>query len=88
METEILKQKIQKYVRLPGSEIVIFPKSLEHFAFKHLNPITAGSCIVDSDKKKVFCFGASITLDLQADEKEDTKLATIQLFGDIDIKKI
>lgn len=87
METKISQEQIQKYIRLPGYEIIIFSKSLEHFAFKHLNPITAGSCIVDAEKKKVFCFGVSITLDLQADEKEDTKLATIQLFGDMDTKK-
>lgn len=81
METKTLQEQIQKYVRLPGNEIVIFPKSLEHLTFKHLNPITAGSCIVDGDRKKVFCFGVSITLHLQADEKEDTKLATLQIFG-------
>lgn len=82
METNILSGIIQKYVRLHGNEIIIFSKSIEHLAFKHLNPITAGSCIVDGDKKKVFCFGVSITLHLQADEKEDTRLATLQIFGE------
>lgn len=76
------EEKIQKYVRLPGNEIIIFSKSLEHFAFKHLNPVTAGSCIIDVDKKKVHCFGVSISLHLEADEKEDTKLATLQIFSD------
>lgn len=75
------EEQIQKYVRLPGNEIIIFPKSLEHFAFKHLNPVTAGSCIIDTKKKKVHCFGLSITLHLQADEKEDTRIATEQIFG-------
>lgn len=82
METKILKEQVQKYVRLPGNEIVIFSKSLEHLAFKHLNPVTAGSCIIDTAKKKVHCFGLSITLHLEADEKEDTRLATLQIFGD------
>jgi hypothetical protein len=77
-----LKDQIQKYVRLPGNEIIIFSKQLEHFTFKHLNPVTAGSCIIDARKKKVHCFGLSITLHLQADEIEDTRLATLQIFGD------
>lgn len=76
------EEQIQKYVRLPGNEIIIFSKSLEHLAFKHLNPVTAGSCIIDAKKKKVHCFGLSITLLLQADEKEDTRLATLQIFGE------
>lgn len=75
------EEQVQKYVRLPGNEIIIFSKSLEHLAFKHFNPVTAGSCIIDADKKKVYCFGLSITLHLQADEKEDTRLATLQIFG-------
>ena len=82
METKILQEKIQKYMRLDGNEIIIFSKHLEHLAFKHFNPITAGSCIIDADKKKVHCFGLSISLHLQADEKEDTRLATLQVFGD------
>lgn len=82
METNILPGQIQKYVRFSGNEIIIFCKSIEHLAFKHLNPITAGSCIIDPKKRKVHCFGLSITLHLQADEKEDTKLATLQIFGD------
>lgn len=82
METKILQEQIQKYVRLSGNEIIIFSRSLEHLAFKHLNPVTAGSCIIDAEKKKVHCFGLSITLHLQADQKEDSKFATLQIFGD------
>lgn len=70
METKLLPGQIQKYARLPSNEIIIFSKSLEHLAFKHLNPVTAGSCIIDAKKKKVHCFGLSITLHLQADEKK------------------
>ena len=76
------EEEVQKYVRLPGNEIIIFSKSLEHLAFKHFNPITAGSCIIDAKKKKVCCFVLSITLLLQADEKEDTRLATLKIFAD------
>jgi len=76
-----LKDQIQKYVRLPGNEIIIFSKLVEHFTFKHLNPVTAGLCIIDPQKKKVNCFGQSMTLRLQADEENDTRLATLQIFG-------
>lgn len=78
----ILKGQIQKYVRLPCNEIILFSKTLDHSTFKHLNPVTAGSCIIDARKKKVHCFGESITIHLQADEKEDTRIATMQIFGD------
>ncbi len=64
------------------NEIIIISKSVEHLTFKHLNLITAGSCIIDAKKKKVHWCGLSIPLHLQADEKEDTKLATLQIFGD------
>ena len=76
------EEQVQKYVRLPGNEIIIFPKSLEHLAFKDFTPVTAGACIIDAKKKKVYCFGLSISLHLEADEKEDTKLSTLQIFGD------
>jgi len=82
MQTKILPAPIQKYVKLPGNEIIIFPKSIEHFTFKHLNPVTAGLCIIDAKKRVVSCFGLSVTLHLQADEENDTKLATLQVFGD------
>ncbi|NOT93914.1 hypothetical protein [Ferruginibacter sp.] len=75
------EEQVKKYVRLPGNEIIIFSKSIEHLAFKHLNPVSAGSCIIDAQKKKVHCYGLSITLHLQADEKEDTRLATTLIFG-------
>jgi hypothetical protein len=77
-----LTEQLQKYVRLAGNEIIIFSTSLEHLVFKHLNPVTAGSCIIDARTKKVHCFGLSVTLLLEADEKEDTRLASLQVFGD------
>lgn len=73
---------IQKYVRLPGNEIIFFPRLIEHFSFKHLNPVTAGLCIIDAKKRVVNCFGLSITLHLESDEENDSKLATRQVFGD------
>ena len=51
------EEQVQKYVRLPSNEIIIFSKSLEHLAFKHLNPVTAGSCIIDAKKRKCIVLG-------------------------------
>ena len=73
---------IQKYVRLPGNEIIIFSMLLQHSTFIDIKPVTAGICIIDPEKKKVNCFGQSMTLLLQADEVNDTRLATLQIFGD------
>ena len=33
---KVFEEQVRKYVRLPGNEIIIFSKSLEHLAFKHL----------------------------------------------------
>ena len=77
-----MKEEIIKYVRLPGNDIIIFSKLLKHSAFIDFNPVTAGLCIIDGEKRKVDCFGESITLQLKADKEEDTRLATQQVFGD------
>ena len=70
----------QKYVRLKEyDEIIIFPCVIEHSRFKHMNPISAGFCYVHADK--IFCFGASYSLNLEANEKEDSFKATYQIFG-------
>ena len=81
METKPSPIAIQKYVCLPGNEIIIFSKFLQHSIFKHFKPVTAGLCFIDSEKRKVYCYGESITLRLQADKEEDTRLATLQMFG-------
>lgn len=82
MQTKTSTAPMQKYVRLPGNEIIFFPRSIEHFTFKHLSPVTAGLCVVDTKKRIVNCFGLSMTLHLQADEENDTSLATLQVFGE------
>ncbi len=48
---------IQKYVRLPGNEIIIFSMLLQHSTLIDLKPVTDGLCIVDPEKMKVDCFG-------------------------------
>jgi hypothetical protein len=72
---------IQKFVRLPNNEVIIFSNKIEHVAFSKLNPVSAGFCVIDIDDKRVNCFGESHTLQLEADEYLDTDHATSQIFG-------
>ena len=70
----------QKYVRLKEyDEIIIFPQIIEHSQFKKWGVVSAGFCHVYKDK--IVCFGASFSLGLESNEKEDTELATKQVFG-------
>lgn len=70
----------QKYVKIGEySEIIIFPCTIDHDTFRHLNPISAGFCYIDPDE--VRCFGKSFTLKLDSDPKNDSFYATKQLFG-------
>ena len=69
----------QKYIRTPDDEIIIFPSSIEHNAFKKLNPISAGFCEVGQNN--IRCYGWSFSLGLDSKPDEDTFQATMQLFG-------
>lgn len=72
----------QKYIKLPQyNEIIIFPCVMAHSYLKHLNPISAGFCYINTENKVVECFGESISLNLKSDKEEDTKRATMQVFG-------
>lgn len=69
----------QKYVRLAQyNNIIIFPVTIDHSHFKHMNPVSAGFCYVD--EKKVSCFGESFTLQMSS-HADDSMYATHQLFG-------
>ena len=72
---------IQKYVRLPGEEIIIFSRKIRHAMFSNLNPVSAGFCEISAKDATVDCYGRSDSLGLDADRKKDSKLATLQLFG-------
>lgn len=69
-----------KYVRTSNDDIVVFPASMEHAKFKHLNPVSAGfiQFYVENNKIKCECYGKSFSLDIEA-KKEDNILADIQL---------
>jgi len=69
-----------KYVKVGEyNSIIIFPIIIEHSEFRNMNPKTAGFCYVNEDK--VSCFGRSVSLNLDSDEKADTILATKQYCG-------
>lgn len=72
---------ILKYVRLPGDEIIIFPRKLRHSVFSHLNPVSAGYCEVSVKEAAVACYGRSDSLGLEADLEKDSELASLQVFG-------
>lgn len=71
---------ILKYVRLNRfDEIIIFPETLQHSTFKHLNIISAGFCRIKTENETVECFGESISLN-KTSKEEDSEIATNQLF--------
>ena len=68
-----------KYVRLEQYDsFIFFPEVINHSTFKDLKPISAGFCFIGDTGVK--CFGESFSLMLPS-KQEDTKLATLQLFG-------
>lgn len=69
-----------KYVRTKH-DIIIFSATISHDTFKYLNPISAGFCVVRSDKEMVACYGESWSLGIKSNPKEDTELATREVFG-------
>jgi len=70
----------QKYVRLKKyDQVIIFPQGIEHSAFKHLEPVSAGFCSIGDGM--ITCYGRSISLNLYGKE-DDSYIATKQVFGD------
>ncbi len=68
----------QKYVRLEQyNQIIIFPITIQHKEFKHLELISAGFCRIYNNE--VACFGESTSLRLES-LPEDSKIATKQFF--------
>ena len=72
-----------KYIRIGvfrNEKIVIFSPEIRHSEFKHLAPVTAGFCEIDTVNKQVRCFGDSASLGLRASVM-DSDIATKQIFG-------
>jgi hypothetical protein len=71
-----------KYVRCKEFDtIIIFPEFLQHSDFRKFEPISAGFCQIQSDPRKIVCYGQSISLGLLSQD-EDSDLATRQFFRD------
>lgn len=72
----------QKYVKLKEYGVfIIFSPLIPHNEFKRLEIVSAGFCHIDTTNKVVHCYGESIGLSLKSDSIEDTKKATLQIFG-------
>lgn len=72
----------QKYVITSSGIIIVFPELLNHSDFKDWNPTSAGFISFGVNKQgnpTCSCYGASISLELESNPEEDTKLAKKQL---------
>lgn len=68
-----------KYIKLQNGDVILFPQTIEHDAFKQMRPVSAGFCCITEDS--VTCYGESHSLNLKADEKQDSLDATKQFIG-------
>lgn len=74
--------KKHKYIRLGEYDhFIFFPTMIDHSIFKHLNPVSAGFCYLDSESREVQCFGKSVSLWISG-KSDDTALATKQVYGE------
>ena len=72
----------QKYIITKKGIIIVFPELLQHSDFLMFEPIRAGFISFGLDKNRnptCSCYGASISLGLKSDPKEDTLIAKKQL---------
>ena len=65
-----------KYITTSQGEIILFPETIVHSEFKHLNPISAGFFYINADNQ-IVCHGKSISLGLSSHE-EDSDQANLQ----------
>lgn len=73
-----------KYIKSEHKQIIVFPELHTHLEFSSFNPISAGFIGFGTDKNGSLvceCYGRSVSLNLDSDPKEDTKLAMNQLLG-------
>ena len=71
-----------KYVKSERGKIIVFSAAYKHSEFSRFNPVTAGfiSFGVNADgNPKCSCYGHSVSLNLQSDSEEDTRLAGLQI---------
>jgi hypothetical protein len=72
-----------KYIRTKDDEIIIFGEIMQHSDFRNFNPVSAGFISFgihpESRNPTCSCFGRSVSLNLDSNEEEDTRLAKMQL---------
>jgi hypothetical protein len=72
----------QKYIITKERVIIVFPELMQHSDFKDWNPISAGFISFGVNKEgnpTCSCYGKSISLGLESNPEEDTKIAKRQL---------
>lgn len=74
-----------KYIKTKDRQIIIFSEYYTHDEFLHkFEPVSAGFIFFSVDDKgqpDCRCYGKSVSLGLEADEKIDTELARNQILG-------
>jgi hypothetical protein len=71
-----------KYVVTEDRIIIVFPELMQHSDFKHFNPTSAGFISIGVNKEgnpTCSCYGKSVSLGLESNPEEDTKIAKRQL---------
>lgn len=68
-----------KYIISDGRSIIVFPETIEHKDFKHLNPTSAGFIYYTAGK--FICHGESVTLGLRSNPETDSSIANKQLIN-------
>lgn len=77
----------QKYIRTEDNRIIVFSELLQHSDFADWKPVSAGFISISATTANGYpettctCYGQSVSLRLQADEKIDTMLASAQILG-------
>jgi hypothetical protein len=72
----------QKYIITSNRNIIVFSELLNHSDFEDFNPIRAGFISFGVNKEgnpSCSCYGKSISLGLESNPEEDTKIAKQQL---------
>jgi hypothetical protein len=71
-----------KYVRTKDDEIIIFGEIMQHSDFIDFSPVSAGFIsfgISKNGNPTCRCYGNSISLNMESNVEEDTRLAKFQL---------